>query len=150
MYRNLQNFLNKNNNAMYTASEDSVRGRLVTVDYVNGTFANAATPTEDLYVLDKEQIPSGINVVYTYLSDYDAQFENVLEGELGLVIKHVAGERFSTSEFVAGTYAEGDYLTSATGDDAGKFTKLATGTSKFKYAGTVTENGHELIKVQVV
>src|SRR5690606_8700553 len=151
MYRNLQNFFNKNANAMFFASEDSVRGRLVTADYESGTFSNAATPTDDLYVLDKEQIPSGVNVVFNYVSDYDAQFEDVKQGEYGILIKHVAGERFSTDQFVAGVYAEGDYLTCASGADAGKFTKAAADTkTKFKYAGTVTENGHELIKVQVV
>jgi len=151
MYRNLQNFFNKNANAMFFASEDSVRGRLVVADYETGTFSNAATPTDDVYVLDKEQIPSGVNVVFNYMSDYDPQFENVKQGEYGILIKHAAGERFSTDQFVTDTYSEGDYLTCASGADAGKFTKAASGTTtKFKFVGTVVENGHELIKVQVV
>lgn len=149
MFRNYQNQLHKNVDASFKAAADTVRGSLVTKNYANGTFAVAASATADVYILDQEQIASGINVVYANTSDADAQYETVKEGTFGLLIKPQSGERFGTTEFVAAGFAVGDYAGIGLTTNAGKFVK-STDATKFKYVGTKVDNGKTLAVIEVL
>lgn len=145
MLRQLQSVSGKNVDASYKASAKLVRGSVVQKNYANKTFS-AATSLDGVYFLDKEQIPKGINVVFNNLSDYHSDFEEVAVGEFGILVAPIKGEIYGVSEYVSTGLADGDYLEV----DAGKLKKLATGTSIFKYAGTVVDNGHTLAKVEIV
>lgn len=150
MLRQLQSISGKNVDASYKAASAAVRGRLVQKKYANKTFDLAASQ-EGLYFLDKEQIPTGVDVIFNNLSDYHAGFENVVVDEFAVLVAPLKGEVYATSEYVETSLAVGDYLEVAiSGGDKGKLKKAASGTSIFKYVGTVNDNGHTLAVVEIV
>jgi len=151
MLRQLQHVSGKNVDASFKSEVKTVRGRLVQKDQKNKTF-KLATSQEGVYFLDKEQIPSGINVIFNNMSDYHENFEVVSQDEFALLVAPLKGERYATSEFVEVGLVEGDYLTieTAGGDDQGKLKKLDTGTSQFVYGGIHNDNGNELAIVEIV
>lgn len=147
MLRELQVTMNKPANAMYKSGEDSilVTGMAVVKNEENGTFELPTAETAaDLFFLDKERIPTGINAAKTDMSDYDEDFTNVKKDEFGKVIAYYVGERFATDQYAEGLVME-DRL--AAGTD-GKLMK-ATVASKYVYKGEFDDNGHILAIVEV-
>lgn len=140
----------KNVDASFKSSVATVRGRLVQKNHADKTFA-LATSQEGLYFLDKEQIPSGINVILNYMSDYHDNFEQVAVDEFALLVAPIKGERYAVSEFVETGLAEGDYLEVeiTAGADQGKL-KKAAGQTQFVYGGIHNDNGRELAIVEIV
>lgn len=147
MLRELQVTMNKPANAMYKSGEESVliTGMAVVKNEEEGTFELPTAETAaDLFFLDKERIPTGINAARVDMSDYDEDFVSVHKDEFGKVIAYYVGERFATDQYADGLVME-DRL--AAGTD-GKLMK-ATVASKYVYKGEFDDNGHILAIVEV-
>lgn len=124
MLRVLQSINSKNADAMYTADVAMVKGMGV----VKGANSEVKFPTsataQNIFLVTKEMIPTGINSVYGELSDYSDCFEKIAVDEPVVLITPIKGEKYFTNQ--ADTVAVGDYL--AVGVD-GKFKKAAATTS---------------------
>lgn len=149
MLRELQVTMNKPANAQYKSGETGVlvTGMAVLKNEADGTFE---LPTEetaaDLFFLDKERVPTGINAARSDMSDYDKDFTNIAPDEFAKMIAYYVGERFAIDQYAEGL-ADGDRL--AAGTD-GKMKKAGSGiASKYIYRGIHNDNGHELAIIEV-
>lgn len=149
MLRELQVTKDKPANTQYKSGEEGnvITGMAVVKDDTNGTFGFATAETAaDLFFVDKERIPTGINAARTDMSDYDEDFVTVMKDEFGKLIAYYVGERFAVDQYT-GEFAIGDRL--AAGTD-GKLVKAGTGVaSKYVYKGVHDDNGHTLAIVEV-
>lgn len=145
MLRELQVTMNKPANAMYKAGEKVMTGMAVVKNESNGTFElPSAATAADIFFVDKERIPTGINASRENMSDYDENFTVVEDGEMAKVIAYYVGERFATDQYADGLTV-GDRLEA--GED-GKLAK-ATGVSRYIYKGVFDDAGHKLAIVEV-
>lgn len=145
MLRELQVTMNKPANTMLKCGEEKVMtGMAVVKNITAGEFEFKAT-ADDLFFVDQERIPKGINAARTDMSDYSDDFVIVAEGEYAKLIAYYVGERFATDQFVKAGLAVGDRLAA---NATGKLVK-ATSASKYIYQGTMDDNGHELAIVEV-
>lgn len=148
MLRELQTIVGKPASSQYSCAEDEIiTGMAVVKDQATGTFGFVEAETAaDLFFVDKERVPSGINAARTDMSDYDEDFVTLKNGELGKLIAYHAGERFATDQFVEGL-AKGDRI--AAGVD-GKIKKAeSTVDSKYVYVEEYVDNGHKLALIEV-
>ena len=109
MLRELQVTKDKPANSMYKAGEEKiVTGMAVVKNETNKTFefASAATAT-DVFFVDKERVPSGINAARGDMSDYDEDFVTLKGNEFGKLIAYYPGERFATDQYTETGLAEG-------------------------------------------
>lgn len=150
MLRELQVTMNKPANAMYACAETEAKtGMAVVKNEAAKTFGFAGSETAtNLFFVDKERVPSGVNAGRANLSDYTDEFVTVANGEKAKLIAYYVGERFAT-DAVTGIDAlnVGDKL--AAGTD-GMLVKTV-GTSKYVFAGIYMDaNAHKLALVEVV
>ena len=149
MLRELQVIKDKPALASYKAGEEIIStGMAVVKNETDKTFefATAETAT-DLYFVDKERIPTGINAARENMSDYDEDFTTLKEGEFGKIISYLPGERFAVDAYVEEGIAQGVRLSANT---AGKIVKAAaTVPSKYVCGGFYTDNGHKLVIIEV-
>ena len=149
MLRELQVIKDKPAIASYTAGETTIStGMAVVKNETDKTFEFASAETAaDLYFVDKERIPTGVNAARGDISDYDADFTTLVEGDFGKLINYLPGERFATDAYVETGIATGVRLSANT---AGKIVKAATNVeSKYVCGGFYTDNGHKLVIVEV-
>ena len=145
MLRELQTILNKPASSQYKSAEDGVMTGMGVVKKSENTFGYAGTATAaDVFLVDKERIPVGINASRKDMSDYEDDFVKVGNGEYAKLIAYHAGERFATDQYTGTLNAE-DRL--EVGAD-GKWVK-ATGVSKYVYKGEYSDNGHVLALIEV-
>ena len=93
--------------AMHKAKVALVTGMaVVKEDSVTDKFANiSSTETvADIYFVDKERIPTGINTAKGDMSDYDEDFVNIKANEFVTLDKYIPGERFATDQFYPHMY----------------------------------------------
>lgn len=147
MLRELQVTMHKPANAQYKSGEAKVMtGMAVVKDEVNKTFGFAGTATaDDLFFVDAERIPTGLNTIRTNISDYDPDFTELAQGEFGKLIAYYVGERIATDQVVMAGLAVGDRLMAGTD---GKLVK-ATVASRYIYQGEFDDAGHTLAIVEV-
>lgn len=147
MLRELQVTKDKPANSMYKAGEEKIiTGMAVVKNETNKTFEFASTATAtDVFFVDKERVPSGINSARGDMSDYDEDFVTLNENEPGKLIAYYPGERFATDQYTEDGLTEG--IRVAAGTD-GKLVK-ATTVSKYVFKGFLTDNGHKLAMVEV-
>lgn len=147
MLRELQVTMNKPANAMYKAGEAKIiTGMAVVKNETNKTFEFASAETaSDIYFVDKERVPSGLNAAREDMSDYDEDFASLKEGEPGKLIAYYAGERLATDQYVDTDLADGVRV--AAGTD-GKI-KKATVASRYIFKGFYDDTGHKLAIVEV-
>lgn len=110
-----------------------------------------AETTTNIYLVTKERIPTGINAARQEMSDYDDDFTSVKIGEFVGLEVYTDGEKFGTDQFKAadfGDEAEPGFAMSVGAD--GKWQKATKGTSRYVFAGTMKDNGHKLVLVEVV
>ena len=88
-----------------------------------------AETTTNICLVTKERIPTGINAARQEMSDYDDDFTSVKIGEFVGLEVYTDGEKFGTD---------------------GKWQKATKGTSRYVFAGTMKDNGHKLVLVEVV
>lgn len=97
-------------------------------------LANGAT--DNIYVMDKERVATGINASYQNLPDSFEEFNVIADGESPILRKLIAGEVFGVDEEAIAnvtTFVNAAYLTTADG----KWTPSANaGADATKYAQT--------------
>lgn len=157
MLRNLQIRPNKPVETTYKASEAMITGMGVVKSYADHTIALPTAETADnIFMLDKEKIPTGINAGRGELSDYETEFVSVKSGEFAKIHTFDVGERRAVDQYVATGLAKGDYM--AVGTD-GKWKKAAANTtaektdgtlSAYVYDGTHTSDGHTLAIIEKI
>ena len=127
-------------------------GMGVTKDEATGvaTIPSAETGV-NLYVLDKERIPTGANAARVEMSDYDADFNTYAAGEQCKLRAFVANEKFAVDQYDAAKCTAGNvgkYV--AVGKD-GKWTIAASGTdSEYVFLGLHNDAGHTLALIECV
>lgn len=149
MLRNLQIKPNKPVDTTYKSSETlMITDMGVVKDYADKTVGFPAAETADnVYMVDKERIPTGINAGRTDMSDYDPEFNEIKKDELIKLHEPESNERRATDQCVTAGLAVGDRL--VVGTD-GKW-KKATNTvnSKYIYAGNHTSDGKTLAIIEI-
>ena len=149
MLRELQVTKDKPANSMYKSGEEKiVTGMAVVKNESNKTFEFASAETAaDLFFVDKERVPSGINAARGDMSDYDEDFTTLKENEFGKLIAYYVGERFAVDQYVESGLEVGVRVSA---NANGKLIK-ATGTvvSKYVFKGFYDDNGHKLALIEV-
>ena len=149
MLRELITHSHKAAESTYKAKVAMETGMAVQKNFKDGTAdLPAADTSANLFFVHKERIPTGINASRTNMSDYDADFNKVAEGEFVVLYSFDAGEQF----------AVGAYDTSLTDESKGKplcagadgKLKLATAASKYVFTGLFNDAGHVLCGVEVM
>ena len=146
MIRELMTNTGKIADATYTASVALVRG--MAVQKSNGeAILPAAATGEDIFFVDKEPIPTGLDTVRGDISDYDDTFEKIAAEDHVKLIKYSAGEQIAVDQ-VTGTIADGTYA--VVGTD-GKLVAATAGNVAYMISrGTYDDNGHTLTKIEFV
>ena len=149
MLREFQVTKDKPANSMYKSGEEKiVTGMAVVKNESNKTFEFASAETAaDLFFVDKERVPSGINAARGDMSDYDEDFTTLKENEFGKLIAYYVGERFAVDQYVESGLEVGVRVSANVN---GKLIK-ATGTvnSKYVFKGFYDDNGHKLAIIEV-
>ena len=149
MLREFQVTKDKPANSMYKSGEEKiVTGMAVIKNESNKTFEFASAETAaDLFFVDKERVPSGINAARGDMSDYDEDFTTLKENEFGKLIAYYVGERFAVDQYVESGLDVGVRVSANTD---GQLIK-ATGTvdSKYVFKGFYDDNGHKLAIIEV-
>lgn len=147
MLRELQVTMNKPANTMYKAGEEKVTtGMAVIKNGSNKTFVFAPEEVaSDLFFVDKERIPTGVNAAKENMSDYDADFVTINENEPGKLIAFYAGERIATDQYVDTGLIDGVRVSA---NNKGQLIK-ATVASRYIFKGFYTDNGHKLAIIEV-
>ena len=127
-------------------------GMGVVIDRATKTFAFPAAATADnIYVVHKERIPTGIYAAQTDFSDYFAQFNTVEQDEFAPLWMYEFGEEFAVDAYDATTVTEtnaGKML--AVGTD-GKWTVAGNGVaSKYRFVDLWNDAGHTLARIEVL
>lgn len=148
MIRELQVTMNKPTNSMYKSGEEMVlTGMAVVKNETDKTFEFASTETaSDLFFVDKERIPTGINAARGDMSDYDEDFVTLKENEFGKLIAYYVGERFAVDQFEKEGLEVGVRVAA---NANGKLIKSTTVDSKYVFKGFMNDNGHELAIIEV-
>lgn len=149
MLKNLQVKPHKPVMTTYKAEADMATGMGVVKDYVNGTVGFPDTETADnIFIVDKERVATGINAGRGELSDYEEEFNTIKKDEFMKLHEPESDERRAVDQYVATGLVAG--VAMAVGAD-GKWKKAATGIkSKFVYAGEHTSDGHALAIIEIV
>ena len=148
MLRELINHGGKAAEATYVAATELKTGMGV-VKNADGTCSlpEAAT-SKNIFLVDKEHIPTGVNAGRTYLSDYEDEFNTVAQGDRVKLPEYDFGEKFATSEY-----------TGLTDSDIGKAVEVGTdgkwvvasAASIYRFEGIYMDAGtHELAKIAVM
>lgn len=148
MLRELQTVLNKNTPSNFKASVNMITGMGVMKDLTNNTliFPTADTGV-NIFLVNKERIPTGINTARFEMSDYDPNFVNITANEFVKVINPLNGERYGTDQFTGTVPTPGDYIVV---DTNGKWKAAGTGASSiFVFAGTYVDVNATLWIIEV-
>ena len=134
----------KASDATYAAHADMKRGVGV-VKAVGGktAFVGAATD-EGIFLVDRDNLPKGIECVYA--DRPDVKFDNIEEGEKVLLRPYVMGESFYTDQYAEGAAVDGVAL--GVGTD-GKWCAYEGGT-KYVSRGIESVAGATMLVVEVL
>lgn len=141
-------------NAMYKAKVAMKTGMAVvksdTTDSKYAVLPTAAT-AENVYFVQKERVPKGINCMKAEMSDYDEDFMNVEANEFITLEKYAPGERFAIDQYTTTDFtAETAIDTPVVFGTDGKAAKAETGkTSIYLFKGFHEDNGHVLAVIEV-
>ena len=133
----------KASDATYVAHTDLVRGMGV-VKGVAGATAFATAEDANVFLVDRDNLPEGIECAYT--DRPDKAFDNIKQGDKVILRPYVIGESFYTDQYAEGAEADGAMLVA--GAD-GKWTANENGV-KFISRGTETVAGLKMLVVEVV
>lgn len=149
MLRELINHGGKAAETTYIASVEMKTGMGV-VKNTDGTasFPGKATAA-NIFLVDKERIPTGANTGKTYLSDYETEFNIVYQGDRVKLPEYDYGEKFATSEYAEGL-TDGDIGKVLHVGTDGKWA-VATGASVYRFMGFYVDAGtHKLAEIDVM
>ena len=127
-------------------------GMGVTKDEATGvaTIPSAETGT-NLYVLDKERIPTGVNAARTDMSDYDDDFNTYASGEQCKLRVFGANEKFAVDQYDATACVAANAGKYAAVGTNGKWTIAASATdSEYVFLGLHNDAGHILALIEGV
>ena len=127
-------------------------GMGVTKDEATGVATIPAAETgTNLYLLDKERIPTGINAARPDMSDYDDDFNTYVSGEQCKLRVFGANEKFAVDQYDAtACVADNAGKYAAVGTD-GKWTIAASTTdSEYVFLGLHNDAGHTLALIEGV
>lgn len=132
----------------YKAEVDLKVGMGVVRDYEKMTvgFPKAET-ANDIYVVDKERIPTGEACARTDFSDYEEIFQKVAKGEMVKIDLFAPGCAFAVDQ-VSTTDAPVKGQRVSVGTDG--LWRNATVASRYLYTGEYVDNGHKLFKIEVL
>ena len=144
MIKFLQNRIGVNVATENVAAVEMMRGAFVKVDEAKKELALAASDAQVYGVAVRELKVTDDVAMGVPVSDWDAEQDTILKGELAGVRVLLAGERYATDQYVKGlsdeNAAAGKYLTVSEG-------KLQTSSSaaKFVSLGWVNVAGHKML-----
>ena len=136
--------------AMHKAKVDMVTGMgVVMEDSVTDKFAKIldTETVADIFIVDKERIPTGINCARGDMSDYDDNFVKIQANEMVSLDKYHAGEKFGTDQYDT-TISKDLAIDTRVSWKAGLVTK-ATIDSPYVFKGFHDDNGHLLAQIAV-
>ncbi len=136
--------------AMHKAKVDMVTGMgVVKEDSTTDKFANIASAetVTDIFIVDKERVPSGINCARGDMSDYDNDFVKIKANEPVSMDKYHAGEKFGTDQY-DDTITSDLALNTRVSWKNGLVTK-ATIASPYVFKGFHNDNEHSLAQIEV-
>lgn len=136
--------------AMHRAKVAMVTGMgVVKEDSAMDLFANivAEETVADIFIVDKERVPSGMNCLRGDMSDYDPDFVEIKPNEMVSLDKYHAGEKFGVDQYDE-TITEELAMDTRIAWKAGKATK-ATIASPYVFKGFHNDNGHMLAMIEV-
>lgn len=134
----------KASDATYVAHAELVRGMAV-VKAAGGKTAFVAEATDaNLFLVDRDNLPSGIECFYS--DRPDAEFDKIGADEKILMRPYVHGESFYTDQYVSGAEVDGVMLGAGTD---GKWTVCESGT-KYVSRGLETVAGKAMLAVEVI
>lgn len=132
--------------AIYKAAAALKTGMGVVIDLATETAdVPSAASSADIYLVDKERVPTGANAARVNFSDYEEEFNTVAKDELVKLHHYCAGEQFATDQFT-GTIEVGEAVEVGTN---GKWAK-ATAASVYVCADPAhMDAGHTLLRIIV-
>lgn len=136
--------------AMYKAKVEMVTGMgVVKEDSTTDKFANItdAETVADIFIVDKERVPTGLNCARGDVSDYDYDFVKIKANEMVSLDKYHAGEKFGTDQYDS-TITQSLAIDTRVAWKAGYITK-ATIASPYVFKGFYNDNGHMLAQIAV-
>lgn len=137
--------------AMHKAKVAMVTGMAVVKEDTNtDKFANvtADETVADIYFVDKERIPTGVNAARGDMSDYDPDFVNISANEFVSLDKYAPGEKFGTDQYETADFTAETAIDTRVAFKAGKAIK-ATVASPYVFKGFHDDNGHKLVQIEV-
>lgn len=134
----------KASDATYVAHADLVRGMGVVKSTAGVTAFAGATTDEGVFLVDRDNLPAGIECVYT--DRPDVKFDNIKEGDKIILRPYVIGESFYTNQYAEGADVDGTAV--GVGAD-GKWVAHADGT-KYVSRGTEVVAGLTMLVVEVI
>lgn len=140
--------------AMHKAKVGMVTGMaVVKEDSETDKFANIteSETVADIFFVDKERIPTGVNAARGDMSDYDPDFVTVKANEFITLDKYAPGERFATDQYDTGSITDETEIGTRISFKSGK-AQAATATSvlsNYVFKGFYNDNGHKLITIEV-
>ena len=138
--------------AFCKAAAACATGMGVVIDRAAKTFALPEAATADnIYVVHKERIPTGVYAGIADLSDYFEESNTVAADEFAPLWMYEFGEEFAVDAYNTTNVtaeAAGQYL--AVGTD-GKWDIAASGVaSKYRLVGLYDDAGHALARIEVM
>ncbi len=137
--------------AMHKAKVDMVTGMaVVKEDSATDKYANitSAETVADIYFVDKERVPSGVNTAKSDMSDYDKDFVNIEANEMVSLDKYAPGEKFGTDQFDDASLVSNTAIGTRVSFKNGKAMK-ATVATPYVFKGFYNDNGHTLAQIEV-
>lgn len=134
--------------AMHKAKVDMVTGMgVVKEDSATDKFANITEEetVADIFIVDKERVPSGLNCARGDMSDYDEDFVKIKANEMVSMDKYHAGEKFGTDQYDE-TITKDLAIDTRVAWKKGLATK-ATIASPYVFKGFHDDNGHMLAQI---
>lgn len=136
--------------AMHKAKVAMVTGMgVVKEDSTSDKFANItdSETVADIFIVDKERVPSGINCARGDMSDYDDDFVKIKANEMVSLDKYHAGEKFGTDQYDS-TITKDLAIDTRISWKSGLAMK-ATIASPYVFKGFHDDNGHLLAQIAV-
>lgn len=137
--------------AMHKAKVAMVTGMaVVKEDSATDKYANITSDetVADIYFVDKERVPSGINTARGDMSDYDEDFVNIKADEPISLDKYAPGEKFGTDQYDSASLVNDTAIDTRVSFKKGKAIK-ATIASPYVFKGFYNDNGHTLAQIAV-
>ena len=140
--------------AMHKAKVAMVTGMaVVKEDTATDKYANITSEetVADIYFVDKERVPSGVNAARGDMSDYDEDFVNIKADEFVSMDKYAPGEKFGTDQYDDTSITSETEIGTRVSFKSGK-AMVATKTtvaSPYIFKGFYNDNGHTLVQIEV-